>query len=111
MGFVAFLNVLFAIVEFYCGRKFHSTALSSDAIHDFGDGLSIVLSWFFEKVSTLTPDKDYPFGYRRFSMLGALISSLFIMIGSIVMIIVALVSLKDPWPVNSKGVFGGSCHC
>ncbi|MDQ0222927.1 cation diffusion facilitator family transporter [Streptococcus moroccensis] len=104
MGIVGLINLAFAGMELFFAGRFRSTALFSDAIHDLGDAIAIGLSWFFEKVSGLPADDQYPLGYRRFSLLGALISSSVMIVGSLIAITFGLLSLRDPWPVNSKGM-------
>lgn len=59
------LNLGFSIYEFIGGAFTNSTAIMSDAIHDFGDALSIGISYFLEKKSTKHPDTNYTYGYIR----------------------------------------------
>ena len=44
-----FLNISFSILELLGGLFTNSIAILSDAIHDFGDALSIGISFFLEK--------------------------------------------------------------
>ena len=49
--FVAFLlNLSFSIIEFVGGIITGSIAILSDSVHDFGDSLSIGISYFLEKI-------------------------------------------------------------
>lgn len=102
---VFFLNAGFAVAEFIFGFLFSSYALLSDAVHDTGDALSIGLAWILQKVSTKEADAEYTFGYKRFSPLGALITAMVLMLGSLFMIISSIPVLFNPTPVNYQGVF------
>lgn len=44
-----FLNLLFAIIELIGGLITNSVAILSDAIHDFGDSLSLGVAYFLQK--------------------------------------------------------------
>ncbi len=95
--FIVFvLNLVFSITECIGGFFIGSTAIISDALHDFGDALSIGLSYIFERKSKKSPDEKYTFGYGRFSILGGLITSLVLILGSVTVIINSIGKLYDP---------------
>lgn len=102
---VFILNLVFSIAEFIFGVLFNSAAILSDAVHDLGDSLSIGLALVFQKISTKEANERYSFGHRRFSLLGALITSVILIGGSILVIINSIPLLFDPQPVNSRGMF------
>jgi len=104
--FIAFiLNLFFSILEFIGGILTNSISIMADSIHDFGDAISILISLVLEKISKKKPNKDYTFGYLRYSTLGALITALILLIGSIVVIISAVKRLFNPTIVNYDGMF------
>ncbi|MBP7368692.1 MAG: cation transporter, partial [Paludibacteraceae bacterium] len=78
-----FLNFGFTVFEIFGGIFTNSIAIISDAIHDMGDSLSLGLAWYFQKKSTKESDKNYTYGYKRFSLLGAIINSIILITGSI----------------------------
>ena len=81
--FIAFLlNLLFAIIELVGGFVTNSISIISDSVHDFGDALSIGMAYFLEKKSNKKPDKNYTYGYLRYSMLSALLTSTISLIGT-----------------------------
>ena len=43
------LNLSFSIFEFFGGLFTNSVAILSDSIHDFGDAVSIGISYFMER--------------------------------------------------------------
>jgi len=98
------LNLSFAIIEFLGGIFTNSVSIISDAIHDLGDSLSIGTSLVLEKKSEKHPDKKYTFGYRRYSLLGALLTSVILIIGSVFVILSSVSRLLSPTPVNYDGM-------
>ncbi|MFS9450314.1 cation diffusion facilitator family transporter [Streptococcus cristatus] len=102
---IAFLlNFSFAIIEFIFGLLFHSSAVLADAIHDTGDALAIGLSTLFEKISTKKEDREYTLGYKRYSLLGALLTSVILLIGSTLIIVENVPKLFAPERVNYDGM-------
>lgn len=98
------LNFGFSIYEFIGGTFTGSTAIMSDAVHDFGDAISIGLAYFFEKKSTKHPDEYYTYGYIRYSLVGGLLTTLILLIGSTFVIYNAVVRLLNPAPINYGGM-------
>lgn len=102
---IAFLlNFSFAIIEFIFGLLFHSSAVLADAIHDTGDALAIGLSTLFEKISTKKEDREYTLGYKRYSLLGALLTSVILLVGSTLVIVENVPKLFAPERVNYDGM-------
>lgn len=103
---IAFLlNLTFAILEVIFGIIFHSTAVLSDALHDLGDAFAIFLSTWLEKISNKKPDHHYTLGYKPFSLLGALLTSLILISGSLFLILENISNLIHPKIVNYQGMF------
>ncbi len=91
--FIAFiLNLAFSIFEFVGGIVTGSVAIMSDAVHDIGDAASIGVSYFLEKKG------------EKYSIIGALITTLTLLIGSIVTIYNAVGRLFDPTEINYDGM-------
>lgn len=101
-----FLNLAFTLVELVGGFWVNSVAILSDAIHDLGDSLSLGTSWYLEKLAKKKPDSKYSFGYRRFSLLGALINSLVLILGSIWVIREAVFRILEPEASDATGMIG-----
>src|SRR5688572_1241425 len=102
---VAFwLNTIFALIEVAGGLYTNSVAILSDALHDFGDSLSLGLSWYFQKKSKQKRDTSFSYGYRRFSLVGAFINSLVLVVGSVFILQEAVGRLGNPEPPNAKGM-------
>lgn len=91
-----FLNLGFAVLEIAGGIWSNSVAILSDAVHDLGDSLSLGMAWFLEEVSNQERDDRFSYGYRRFSLLGALINALILLGGSAFVLSRAIPRLLAP---------------
>ena len=99
-----FLNLSYAIVEFIAGGIFGSSAVLADSIHDLGDAIAIGISAFLETISNREEDRQYTLGYKRFSLLGALVTAVILITGSILVILENITKLFNPQPVNDEGI-------
>ena len=102
----ALLNIAFTILEFFGGIWTNSLAILSDALHDFGDSIALLVSWFFERAARRQPDSSRTFGYQRLSLFSALFSASILIGGSIVIIIQAIPRFFNPELVNAFGMVG-----
>ncbi len=80
------LNLFFAAFEFIGGAISGSIAISSDAVHDLGDCITLGIAYALEKKSHTGPDKKHTYGYSRYSTLGALITTTILIAGAIFII-------------------------
>ncbi len=103
--FAFFINLIFTILEIIGGLWTNSMAILSDALHDFGDSISLGLAWFLEGYSKKGADDKFTFGYSRFSLLGAMINGLVLFIGSFIILYKAVPRIFAPEPVNASGMF------
>ena len=99
-----FLNLSYAIVEFIAGGIFGSSAVLADSVHDLGDALAIGISALLETISNREEDRQYTLGYKRFSLLGAMLTAVILMIGSVLVILDNVTKIVHPQPVNEEGV-------
>ena len=98
------LNLGFSIFEFIGGTITNSIAIISDSIHDIGDSMSIGLSYLLEKKSKKKADKKYTYGYLRYSVIGSLITTMILIIGSILVILSAVNRIIKPQIINYNGI-------
>lgn len=109
---IAFLlNLAFSIVEAIGGILTNSISIISDSLHNLGDSITIGINYIFEKKSKKLPNKEYSYGYLRYTMLGSLIASFILLVGSVVIIYNVVPRLIKPLSVNYDamiifGIFG-----
>ncbi len=101
---VFLLNFGFTIFEIIGGILTNSIAIISDALHDFGDSISIGLAWYLEKYSHKKSDSKYTYGYGRFSLLGALINAMVLIVGSTFVLANAIPRIIEPQATNAEGM-------
>ncbi|PKV76247.1 cation diffusion facilitator family transporter [Pontibacter ramchanderi] len=101
-----FLNLSFTVIEVFGGLWINSMAILSDALHDLGDSLSLGLAWYFERLSRKGSDQQFSYGYKRFSLLGAVINSVVLLLGSGIVLWVSVPRLFNPEPVHAPGMIG-----
>ncbi|WP_298062803.1 cation diffusion facilitator family transporter [uncultured Rikenella sp.] len=99
-----FVNLGFAVVELAGGLWTNSIAILSDAFHDFGDSLSLAVAWRLQKVSERPSDSQYSYGYKRFSLLGALFISTVLLVGSVFIMKECIGRILAPQEPNAQGM-------
>lgn len=98
------LNISFTIIEFVGGYFTNSVAIWSDAFHDLGDSLAIVMALVLERISRKSSNQQYSYGYRRYSILSSLLISFVLIVGSIGVIYRAVPRIFNPEEVDSMGM-------
>ena len=98
------LNLSFSVFEFVGGIFTNSVAIISDSIHDIGDAVSIGVSYFLEQKSKKQPDNIYTYGYLRYSVIGSVITTLILLVGSVLVVINAVNRILNPQEINYNGM-------
>ena len=98
-----FLNLFFTLFEIAGGFFTNSMAILSDAVHDLGDCLSLGMAWYFQKISRKRSDNSFSYGYKRFSLLGAIINSIVLTVGSIFILTEAIPRIFHPEKIRFRG--------
>jgi len=102
---LAFLiNTTFAIIELIGGFYSNSLAVSSNGLHDLGDSIALSLAWFFEKLAKKNRTNSFTYGYKRFSLVSAFLTSVILTTGSILIIVEAVPRLFHPEQTNTDGL-------
>ena len=104
LAFVFFINLAFNIVVIVAALATNSMAILADFIHDASDTISIALAWFLEHVAQRDSTDNYSYGYQRFSILGAVIISIFVIIMAFVILSEAIPRLFAPEGVDAGGM-------
>jgi cobalt-zinc-cadmium efflux system protein len=105
LAFVFFMNLAFNIIVVIGALSTNSMAILSDFIHDLSDTISIALAWFLERVAQKDVSDNYSYGYQRFSILGAVIISVFVILMAFVILSEAIPRLFSPEGVDAGGMF------
>ncbi len=100
-----FMNLLFSIIEFAGGLLTNSVAILSDALHDLGDSISLGLAWYMQKLSGKKPDNKYTYGYKRFTILSAIINSVILLSGSVFVFYESAKRILNPAETDARGMF------
>jgi cobalt-zinc-cadmium efflux system protein len=104
IGIAFFLNLGFTVLEIIGGFWTNSMAILSDALHDLGDSLSLGFAWYLDKFSKKGPDEKFSFGYARFSLLAALVNSLVLVGGSVLVLVRSVPRIIEPEAVHPQGM-------
>ena len=94
------LNLFFSVFEAIGGLFTGSVAILSDALHDMGDALSIGIAFLLEKKSKSRPDQTHTYGYGRYSVLGGLITTTILLVGSFLVIVHGIQRIFHPVPIR-----------
>ena len=98
------LNLCFSVFELVGGILTGSVAILSDALHDLGDAAGIGLAYILEKKSRKAPDATHTYGYARYSVLGGLLTTMILTLGSCAVIYHAVLRLLHPTPIHYNGM-------
>ncbi|MCQ2969953.1 cobalt-zinc-cadmium efflux system protein [Methanobrevibacter gottschalkii] len=104
LAFVFFMNLTFNIIVIAGGLATNSMAILADCIHDMSDTISIAFAWFLEHVAQKDSTDKYSYGYQRFSILGAVIISIFVIIMALLILQEAIPRLFAPESVDANGM-------
>ncbi|MCE7056510.1 cation diffusion facilitator family transporter [Algoriphagus sp. AGSA1] len=101
-----FLNLAFTVLEVTGGLISGSIAILADSLHDFADSLSLGAGWYFEKKSRKGSTDKYSYGYARFSLLGAMINALTLLLGSIYIVYASVERIINPQNPDAYWMLG-----
>lgn len=106
IGWAFWLNFIFTIIEFIGGWLTNSVAIMADAVHDLGDSLSIGLAWYLSKLGKKSATEKYSYGFKRLSLMGAMINGVILIIGSIWVLSEAIPRIANPEMPATEGMIG-----
>jgi cobalt-zinc-cadmium efflux system protein len=103
--FTIILNFIITAAEIIGGILSGSLALISDALHNFSDSISIIISYIALKLKLRSNSMKHTFGLKRSEILAAVINSV-VMIGvCLFLFFEAYERFKNPQPINA-GIMG-----
>ena len=105
------LNFMICLAEVIGGLLSGSLALIADALHNFSDGMAILISYLARKIGMRAPDSKMTFGYKRAEILAALLNSSVIIVISFSLFKEAYLRFKNPQDITISlmlvvGAFG-----
>ncbi|WP_341780065.1 cation diffusion facilitator family transporter [Levilactobacillus sp. HBUAS70063] len=103
---VTILNVVITVFEFLGGLLSGSLSLLSDAFHNFGDALSIVLSYAAHRIGGRQQTRANTYGYRRAEILAALLNALVLLVIYVILAVEAVRRILHPEPVQGTVMLG-----
>jgi cobalt-zinc-cadmium efflux system protein len=95
IGIAFWLNLGFAIIELAGGIYTQSLAVMSDALHDFGDAVSLGVGYFLQRKSSEGPSETFSYGLRRLSLLSAFLTGVVISVGAVYIVIESVLSFRQ----------------
>jgi cobalt-zinc-cadmium efflux system protein len=98
------LNTGFVVVEAIYGIAANSVALLADAGHNLSDVLGLLIAWGAATLSARAPSTHYTYGFRRTSILAALVNALMLLIAIAAIAWEAVGRLADPSPIRTDTV-------
>jgi cobalt-zinc-cadmium efflux system protein len=104
IGLAFWLNFGFTLLEIAGGLWTNSLAILSDAVHDLGDSLSLGMAWVLERRAQKEGDARFSYGYGRLSLLSALLNTIVLIVGSLLVLARAIPRLLNPEPTNASGM-------
>lgn len=96
------LNVLITTAQIIGGLISGSLSLLSDALHNFTDVISIVISYVAHYLTGKKASHHMTFGYKRAEIIAAFINAITLVVIAIFLIIEALQRFSDPKIIDSN---------
>lgn len=98
------LNSIFIAVEVFYGILSNSTALLSDATHNFGDVLGLLIAWFAYSLSSKNPTSKFTYGFKPSTILATAINGMLLLVATGAIAWEAVSRIFNPSPVNGTTV-------
>lgn len=97
-----FLNVAITLAQVIGGLLSGSLALLSDALHNFSDVVSLVISFIANKLAKRKASLNRTFGYKRAEIIAAFINAATLIVVAFLLIFEAIERFYDPQEINSN---------
>jgi len=96
------LNIAITVSQVIGGLISGSLALLSDALHNFSDVLSLIISYVASLLGQKKASKNKTFGYKRAEILAAFINAATLMVVAVVLMIEAAERFFEPQEIESN---------
>lgn len=104
LGLSIVLNIVVTVAQVIGGFISGSLSLLSDALHNFSDVLSLVISFFANRLAKKKASTNKTFGYKRAEIIAAFINSATLLVVSIFLIVEAVERFFNPQVIATKWV-------
>jgi len=98
------INIIFVTIEALSGYLSNSMALIADAGHNLSDVLALVFSWMAIKLSQRKPTLKFTYGFRRSTILIALLNTVLLLSAVAFIIYETIERLRNTSDINAKSV-------
>jgi len=99
------LNITISLAEVIGGLLSNSLALLSDALHNFSDGVALLIAYVAHRISKRPSNEKKTFGYRRIQILVAFFNTIVLIVISIYLLYEAYLRFFDPQPIKGLIMF------
>ena len=96
------LNIIITVAQVIGGLISGSLSLLSDALHNFSDVLSLIVSYIANLLSKRPSSNNKTFGYKRAEIIAAFVNAAALMVVAIILIIEAIERFQNPQEVESN---------
>lgn len=96
------LNIIITVAQIIGGLVSGSLSLLSDALHNFSDVLSLIVSYIATVLSKKEASTNKTFGYKRAEIIAAFVNALSLMIVAVILIKEAIERFLDPQEIESN---------
>jgi len=97
-----FLNIIITLAQVVGGLISGSLSLLSDALHNFSDVLSLIVSYVAARLSKKKASLNRTFGYKRAEILAAFVNAMTLMVVAILLIKEAIERFQNPQEIESN---------
>lgn len=99
LAIIIALNFIITITEIIGGLMSGSLSLLSDALHNFSDGIAVIIAWIAIRLRGLPRSSHYTFGLKRAEVLAAVINAGALVAISIYLFVEAWQHYINPHPI------------
>ena len=101
IGITILLNVVITVAQAIGGTISGSVALLTDALHNLSDVISLLLSYFTNRLAKRKSTTKQTFGFKRAEILSAFINSVTLIAIAIFLIVEAIERFFNPQPIKA----------
>ena len=90
------VNIILALAKYFIGTITNSIAITADAVNNFSDSVSCIITLISFKMANMKPDKEHPFGHGRIEYVAALVVGFLVELMGYELIKSSVEKIKNP---------------